>query len=119
MLPNDVLRMGPDAAVLFVRDAPHPILAGKVRYFMEAAFAGLWDRWRDGAVPPLMIEHKGAAAGRKAAAVDAPAPGMILLMSGTERSPTVVDERRAFTLLTPTGPERLHHAQITAELDAE
>jgi type IV secretion system protein VirD4 len=58
MLPNDVLRMGGDAAVVFVRDAPHPILAGKVRYFAEAAFAGLWDRWRDGAVVPLMIEHK-------------------------------------------------------------
>jgi type IV secretion system protein VirD4 len=58
MLPSEVLRMGRDAAVVFVRDAPHPILATRLRYFNEAMFAGLWDRWRDGAVVPLMIEHK-------------------------------------------------------------
>jgi hypothetical protein len=44
--------------VLFVRDAPHPILATRLRYFEEAMFAGLWDRWRGGAAAPLMIEHK-------------------------------------------------------------
>jgi type IV secretion system protein VirD4 len=55
---SDVLRLGRNAAVLFVRDAPHPILATRLRYFEEAMFAGLWDRWRDGAAAPLMIEHR-------------------------------------------------------------
>jgi type IV secretion system protein VirD4 len=57
---SDVLRMGKDTAVVFVRDAPQPILAGRLRYYEEAMFKGLWDRWREGAaVPkPLMLEHK-------------------------------------------------------------
>jgi type IV secretion system protein VirD4 len=55
---SDVLRMGKGAAVVFVRDAPHPILATRLRYFEEVQFAGLWDRWRDGATLPLMIEHQ-------------------------------------------------------------
>jgi hypothetical protein len=32
--------------------------AGRLRYFEEAMFTGLWDRWRVGVVAPLMIEHK-------------------------------------------------------------
>jgi type IV secretion system protein VirD4 len=56
---SDVLRMGKGGAVVFVRDAPHPILAARLRYFEEGCFTGLWDRWRDGvAAVPLMIEHK-------------------------------------------------------------
>lgn len=58
MLPSDVLRLGKQAAVVFVRDAPHPILAARLRYFEEAKLDGLWDRWRVGAPAPLMIEHK-------------------------------------------------------------
>lgn len=58
MLPAEVLRMGRDTAVVFVRDAPHPVLAGRLRYFEDTRFTGLWDRWRDGAPAPLMIEHK-------------------------------------------------------------
>lgn len=58
MLPSEVLRMGRDQAVVFLRDAPHPLLAARIRYFNESSFAGLWDRWRDGKVVPLMIEHK-------------------------------------------------------------
>ena len=60
MLPAEVLRMGRDEAVVFVRDVAHPIRAKRVRYFAERMFDGLWDKWRDGAAVPkaLMIEHK-------------------------------------------------------------
>ncbi len=58
MLPSEVLRMGKDAAVVFVRDAPHPVLATCLRYFEDRRFEGLWDQWRAGATRPLMIEHK-------------------------------------------------------------
>jgi hypothetical protein len=53
-----VLRLGRNAAVLFVRDAPHPILATRLRYFEESMFAGLWDRWRERVAPPLLLEAK-------------------------------------------------------------
>jgi type IV secretion system protein VirD4 len=55
---SDVLRLGKAATVLFVRDAPHPILATRLRYFEDVMFAELWDRWRDAGAAPLMIEHK-------------------------------------------------------------
>jgi type IV secretion system protein VirD4 len=60
MQPSEVLRMDRDAVLVFLRGAPHPIKAARLRYYEERAFAGLWDRWRDGAaaVVPLMIEHK-------------------------------------------------------------
>jgi type IV secretion system protein VirD4 len=57
MLPSEVLRMGREAAVVFVRDAPHPVLAKRLRYFEDGRFAGLWDRWRAEVAVPLMIEH--------------------------------------------------------------
>lgn len=57
--PAEVLRLGADRQVVFVRGLAHPILATRVRYYAEKCFAGLWDRWRDGAVVvPLMLELK-------------------------------------------------------------
>lgn len=58
LLSAEVLRMGRDAAVVLVRDVPHPVLAGRLRYFEDARLAGLWDQWREGAPAPLMIENK-------------------------------------------------------------
>jgi len=55
---SEVLRLGNEAAVVFVRDAPQPILANRLRYFEEGMFAGLWDVWRKPAEAPLVIEHK-------------------------------------------------------------
>jgi hypothetical protein len=55
---SDVFRLGKSAAMLFLRDAPYPILASRLRYFEENMLAGPWDRWRVRTVVPLMIEHK-------------------------------------------------------------
>ena len=58
MLPSEVLRMGERSGGGVRAGLPHPILAGKCNTMTDAAFTGLWDRWRDGAAVPLMIEHK-------------------------------------------------------------
>ena len=61
MLPSEVLRMGTDAALVFVRGLTQPIRCGRVRYYAEKMFDGLWDRWRDGRVPAtvhVLLEHK-------------------------------------------------------------
>ncbi len=60
MLPSEVMRMGPDKTVVFVRGLLQPILCERVRYFAEKVFDGLWDRWRDGkpaAMVHLLLEH--------------------------------------------------------------
>ena len=58
--PSEVMRLGRDKMVVFMRGLAHPILAERVRYYDDAAFTGLWDRWRSGvqAVVTLMVEHK-------------------------------------------------------------
>ena len=60
MLPSEVLGMGPDQMLVFLRGVRHPVLAERVRYFADRRFDGLWDRWRDGRQAPsaLLIEHK-------------------------------------------------------------
>lgn len=61
MLPSEVMRMGREDALVFLRDAPYPIRCRRVRYFEERLFTGLWDRWRDGkasASVHLLLEHK-------------------------------------------------------------
>lgn len=57
--PSEVLRLGRDQVIAFVRGVPQPILGVRVRYYAEAMFAGMFDAWRDGstAVVPLMLEH--------------------------------------------------------------
>ena len=58
--PSEILRLGSDNALVFLRGAPHPILAKRVRYFTEPMFDGLTDAWRAGSrmAVPLMLEHK-------------------------------------------------------------
>lgn len=56
--PAEILRMGRQEALIFMRGLPHPIRALRLMYFAERVFDGLWDRWRSDAVMPLMIEHK-------------------------------------------------------------
>lgn len=71
--PAEVMRMGRDAALVFVRGLPHPILAERLAYFEERAFAGLWDRWRDGKVPApvhVLLEHKPLAIEQKALRIE-------------------------------------------------
>ncbi len=58
--PSEILRLGSDNALVFLRGAPHPILATRVRYYTEVMFYGLTDAWRAGTRTgvPLMLEHK-------------------------------------------------------------
>jgi type IV secretion system protein VirD4 len=55
---SEVLRLDRDAVLVFLRGVAHPIKAARLRYYEEEMFTGLWDRWREGVVAPLMIEHK-------------------------------------------------------------
>ena len=58
--PAEILRMSRDEALVFMRGLPHPIRCGRVTYYAERMFDGMWDRWRDGKAVAvrLMLEHK-------------------------------------------------------------
>lgn len=60
MQASEILRMGREEALVFVRGLPHPIRCRRLEYFREGMFAGMWDLWRDKmpGVMPLLLESK-------------------------------------------------------------